>query len=84
MSYVLDAPIRAGAVTVAALSRIDLVPAKMERGVSVWSQKRPVAIFVQDSNGLRVFSLDGAELATEAVETLSPGVIARFIQLAQS
>lgn len=81
MSIVLDPVVRARGVSVAALCRVTLIPAAQRSGVSVWAEKRPLALLLRRGDTIRCLAPDGASLPESEVERLCPGVLTRFAEL---
>ena len=81
MSMVLDPPILARGVFVAALCRVTIVPMRAADGVTVWAEKIPVALLLQrPGEALRCQSPVGDPLTIAQLEALDPGVVARFAE----
>lgn len=78
MSLVLDPVVRARGVAVAALCRVTVVPVARKSGVSVWADKRPLALLLRSDGATRCVMPDGALMPEAEVERLCPGVLVRF------
>ncbi|MCP3969493.1 MAG: hypothetical protein GY717_04090 [Rhodobacteraceae bacterium] len=78
MSLVLDRPVRVGAVTLAALCRVRVVPHGWRGGAAVVASKDPVALLIGSGGQVSGFAPDGRALGPEALEALCPGAVAAF------
>lgn len=78
MTVVLDPVMRHAGVCVAALSRVTIVPLRLGAGFTIWAEKTPLAILVQDEAGTRGYALSGERLPPDAIEALMPGVLDQF------
>lgn len=73
MVVVLDAPLHAHGVVIAALARVMLVPMAGPQGLSVLGQKQPLAVLLHDGTALLAFDIAGRPLSGAEVDALLPG-----------
>jgi len=77
MSIRLDPPRRIGARRVAALVSTRIDRGRWPGGVSVFADKRPVAILIAEGATVRAFRPDGAPMTLAEVDVLCPGAVDR-------
>jgi len=75
---VLDPPVQAGPVYVAAVCQISVDALPQGKGVGAWASKTPLAILFAQDGHVWVASPCGAEMTLQALEARAPGVTQQF------